>query len=121
MGWAPVFLESRLISGIPDFLSVLHWHEDMFEIPNNAEILFTGTLLKNQGFIYQNIIGLQFHLEPSKDGLFEMVVNDPSYPNENNKLMQDSVKILNNDCYSNNKVTLFKILDYLASYGLGIS
>jgi hypothetical protein len=32
-----VYLESEIIPNIPSRLKALHWHEDMFQIPQQAE------------------------------------------------------------------------------------
>ncbi len=62
--------------------TVLHWHEDMFEIPPKAQLLFSSDHVKNQGYLYQkNVIGLQFHFEPLDNNVKEIVVNDYPYIN----------------------------------------
>ena len=45
VGWDDVYLESEIIPNIPSRLKALHWHEDMFQIPQQAELLFSGTIL----------------------------------------------------------------------------
>ena len=63
VGWDDVYLESEIIPNIPSRLKALHWHEDMFQIPQQAELLFSGNHIRNQGFIINHhVIGLQFHL-----------------------------------------------------------
>ena len=50
----------RHIADVP----VLHWHGDMFEIPNQADCLAQTTICPNQAFsLGPNILGLQFHPE----------------------------------------------------------
>ena len=51
VGWAPVYLKSDIISDIPPKLAALHWHEEMFEVPAQADLLFSSDLVKNQGFV----------------------------------------------------------------------
>lgn len=114
VGWAPVYLKSNSIQNIPPKLSALHWHEEMFEIPKEAELLFSSDLLENQGFLLKNIIGLQFHFEPTKTDIHEIVVNDASYALNNNALNQSPKDILTNDFPSENKETMFKLLDYIS-------
>lgn len=46
VGFAPVFLKSHAIKGLPEEVSVLHWHQDCFEIPKGAELLFQADCLK---------------------------------------------------------------------------
>lgn len=87
VGWAPVYRQSDAIPGIPDQLVALHWHEEMFQVPAEAQLLFSSDLVENQGFLLgDNVIGLQFHFEPQIDNVREMVVNDDQYPLEHNDL-----------------------------------
>jgi GMP synthase-like glutamine amidotransferase len=65
VGWAPVYLQSQRIPDLPAETTVLHWHQQMFDLPAGADLLFSSKLLKNQGFLLgDKIIGLQFHFEP---------------------------------------------------------
>ncbi|KZK38218.1 hypothetical protein P7266_0564 [Lactococcus cremoris] len=114
VGWAPVYLKSDLIKNLPSQLMALHWHEDMFELPENSSLLFSSDLLQNQGFILDNIIGLQFHFEPSKTNVNEIVTNDIAYPNKGNKLNQSSSDILNHPFPEINKSIMFKMLDHIS-------
>jgi GMP synthase (glutamine-hydrolysing) len=67
IGWAPVTLteegrQSALvhIDGTP----VLHWHGDIFDLPEGAARLASTKLTPNQAFaIGDYALGLQFHLE----------------------------------------------------------
>lgn len=87
VGFDSIYLESKDLTDIPNELDVLNWHEEMFEVPAEAQLLFSSKGLKNQGFIMNNnIIGLQFHLEPTIDNLREIVINDRDYPIQNNVL-----------------------------------
>ena len=51
VGWAPVELQSEKVNDLPQELTVLHWHEEMFEIPEEADVLFSNENLTNQGFV----------------------------------------------------------------------
>ncbi|KRN81103.1 type 1 glutamine amidotransferase [Ligilactobacillus acidipiscis] len=113
VGWAPVYLQANVISGIPEKLTALHWHEEMFEIPAQAQLLFSSSHLKNQGFVMNHrIVGLQFHFEPQSDNVREMVVNDFPYI-KGTVLQQTAADILNTPEPAENKNVMFKILDYI--------
>lgn len=115
VGWAPVYLESNIIKGIPNKLNALHWHEEMFEIPENAIHLFSSDFVSNQGFLLgENVIGLQFHFEPQADDVREIAVNDSSYPNDNNSLKQRAQDIIAADFPTENKEVLYKLLDFIS-------
>ncbi|WP_262705331.1 MULTISPECIES: glutamine amidotransferase [Streptomyces] len=72
IGYAPVRLTPegtasplRHLAGVP----VLHWHNDMFGIPENAQVLAGTTTCPHQAFaLGTQILALQFHLEtPTED------------------------------------------------------
>lgn len=113
VGWAPVYRQSDIIPGIPEKLLALHWHEEMFEIPEGANLLFSSDKVKNQGFVMNHkIVGLQFHFEPEADNVREMVVND--YPYIKGSVLNESAQnILDTSVPTENKQVMFKILDYI--------
>lgn len=114
VGWAPVYLQSQVIPDLPEQMNVLHWHEEMFEVPDEAELLFSSDKVKNQGFVMNHrIIGLQFHFEPKADNVREMVVNDFPYI-EGSVLNQTADDILKMPVPTENQEVLFKLLDYIA-------
>lgn len=114
VGWAPVYLKNHEIPGIPDKLTALHWHQQMFSIPEGGKLLFSSDLLENQGFLLgDNIVGLQFHFEPMEDNLREIAINDSSYPDDNNALKQNASEIIAHGVPAENKDVMFTILDYI--------
>ncbi|MGN1283385.1 MAG: type 1 glutamine amidotransferase [Limosilactobacillus sp.] len=115
VGWAPVYRQSDAIPGIPDQLMALHWHEEMFQVPETAQLLFSSDLNTNQGFLLgDNVIGLQFHFEPKLDNIREMAVNDNQYPLDHNDLHQTPQEIIDHGVPAANKQVMFKLLDYIA-------
>lgn len=116
VGWAPVYLQTNIIPNIPEKALVLHWHEDMFEIPEKARLLFSSDHVKNQGYIYQNnVIGLQFHFEPFDDNVKEIVVNDYPYIN-GSVLNQTKDEIIQRRVPKKNRDIMFKLLDYISTH-----
>ncbi|GAA3627858.1 type 1 glutamine amidotransferase [Lactobacillus hamsteri] len=114
VGWAPVYLQDKTIPGLPDKMTALHWHEQMFEVPKEAKLLFASDLVRNQGFILgNNIVGLQFHFEPEEDNLREIAINDSEYPEENNALHQSASEIIAHGVPEENKQIMFNILNYI--------
>ncbi|WP_076459635.1 type 1 glutamine amidotransferase [Limosilactobacillus caccae] len=114
VGWAPVYRQNDIIPGVPEKLVALHWHEEMFEVPAEAQLLFSSDLLKNQGFILNdNVVGLQFHFEPAEDDLQKMVVNDGQYALDGNDLNQRPGDILKHGVPQENQQIMFKILDFI--------
>jgi GMP synthase-like glutamine amidotransferase len=80
IGWAPVQLlaESRhdaLFAGLPEQLTVLHWHGDTFELPAGAQRLATNATYPNQAFrVGEMAWGLQFHIEVTADAVERFLV-----------------------------------------------
>lgn len=113
VGWAPVYRQTDVIPGIPDKLVALHWHQEMFSIPDGAQLLFSSDLVKNQGFVLDNMVGLQFHFEPLDDNVREIVVNDGDYALDGNDLHQTPQEIIDHGVPAENRDVMFKILDYI--------
>lgn len=113
VGWAPIYRQTDVISGLPETLTVLHWHEEMFAIPDEATLLFSSDRVTNQGFVLgHRVVGLQCHLEPAADNVREMVVNDGGYL-AGSALAQTAQEILTTPVPAANQTALFRILDYL--------
>ena len=115
VGWAPVYRQTTLIPNLPTQLNVLHWHEEMFTVPDDATLLFSSDRVTNQGFVLNHqVVGLQFHFEPKANNVREMVVNDYPYI-EGSVLGQKAADILATPVPDENQTTLFKILDYITA------
>lgn len=106
------------IPNVPEMINVLHWHEEMFDMPENAQLLFSSDLVVNQGFLVkQNVIGLQFHFEPQKNDVREIVINDGGYALECNALSQTPETILQMQMvdFDVNQQVMYTLLDYITS------
>ncbi|MEJ2007079.1 MAG: type 1 glutamine amidotransferase [Acidobacteriota bacterium] len=81
IGWYPVRLSpeaagSRLFSGLPAEMTVLHWHGETFDLPPGAVHLAESRLCRNQAFeLNGRVLGLQFHLEVLPGGLEKLIEN----------------------------------------------
>ena len=72
IGWAPVELTDAArqtslqhLAGLP----VLHWHGDVFDLPDGAVRLASTALTPNQAFAFgSTALGLQFHVEVQERG-----------------------------------------------------
>lgn len=69
MGFAEITLTQEgvgdsLFKGMDSKIEVFQWHEDMFEVPENAPLLATSNACPHQAFkVGKNAYGLQFHIE----------------------------------------------------------
>jgi len=59
--------ESGLFSGFSNPFSAFHWHGDTFGLPENAVRLAHSEQYENQAFRIGSAVGVQFHLEVSRD------------------------------------------------------
>jgi GMP synthase-like glutamine amidotransferase len=73
IGWLPITLtregqSTGLLQGLPETVTVFHWHGDTFDIPKGAVHLAESEGCRSQAFLYDNrILGLQFHLESTPE------------------------------------------------------
>jgi GMP synthase-like glutamine amidotransferase len=58
---------SKLFSGISSPMTVFHWHEDTFTLPDNSTRIAHSKNYPNQAFQLESAVALQFHLEVDKD------------------------------------------------------
>lgn len=80
----------------------------MFQIPEEATLLFSGNHIRNQGFIIGNPgIGLQFHFEPGPEDVREIVLHDSQYISHS-ILEQTADDILSFDVPKQNRQAIFK-------------
>lgn len=68
VGWAPVTLHGvgrePALDGLPEAMTVLHWHGDTFDLPRGAVHLASSARCANQAFrLGARAFGLQFHVE----------------------------------------------------------
>lgn len=69
LGYSPLLLadptaEEPWLKSLPPDLNLMQWHFDTFDLPEQAQLLMTNYICRNQAYrIGQNIYGFQFHLE----------------------------------------------------------
>lgn len=79
MGWFPVRetaegKKSGFLKGLPEEITVFHWHFRTFDLPAGAIHLFESEGCKNQGFIYDSrIVALQFHSEVNEERIESLI------------------------------------------------
>jgi GMP synthase-like glutamine amidotransferase len=80
IGWFPVTLtkearNSSIFRSLPQEFTAFHWHGDTFSIPSGALRIAKSKGCANQAFEYGRTIGLQFHLEYSRESIHLMFKN----------------------------------------------
>ncbi len=68
-----------LFQGLPGYQQVIHWHEDVFDMPRGAVQLATTDSTPNQAFrVGRRAYGLQYHIEVTPD-MFDIWFGYPDY------------------------------------------
>jgi GMP synthase-like glutamine amidotransferase len=82
IGWFPVSLapgakESKTFGRLPDSFEAFHWHGDTFDLPAGCTHLASSAGCTNQAFESADgrVLGLQFHLEVTQDGINRLIEN----------------------------------------------
>lgn len=55
--------DNKYFEDFPNKFTAFQWHNDTFDLPHNAVRVFSSDIFKNQGFVYNKAVGLQFHIE----------------------------------------------------------
>jgi GMP synthase (glutamine-hydrolysing) len=80
IGWFPVSrvrnIPAFLKSVLPEKMTAFHWHGDTFGIPDKAVSLYSSKACEHQAFLYKDhVIGLQFHLETTRESAAALIDN----------------------------------------------
>jgi GMP synthase-like glutamine amidotransferase len=71
-----------LFQGLPGYQQVIHWHEDIFELPRGAVQLATSEDTPNQAFRFgRRAYGLQYHIELTPE-MLDTWLTYPQYRQE---------------------------------------
>lgn len=80
IGWYPVRRTEAserdpLFAVFPEVLVAGHWHGDTFDLPPGVQPVLSSDATANQAFTFNQgrVVGLQFHLEWTREGLEELV------------------------------------------------
>lgn len=104
IGWFEVEKANsdEVIDGLPDKMVVFQWHNDTFDLPDGAKLLYAGRDVRNQAFRIGNAIGLQFHLEVTPEIVRDWVEGEKSLTDdEKERIISDTEKYideLNENC-----------------------
>jgi GMP synthase-like glutamine amidotransferase len=64
MGWSSVIsVSNEIFPDLPGQFRVFQMHGETFEIPHEAELIFRGENVCNQGICIGSALGVQFHIE----------------------------------------------------------
>ena len=120
IGWydirfLPGFGTYRICKTLPSSRKVFHWHGDTFRIPKGATRIAESKLFPNQGFIYEKrVIALQFHLEVRPADVADLIENCRDELLRGPNIMPEKELLDKGRFRDENRLLLFRILDYLA-------
>ncbi|MDJ0624157.1 MAG: type 1 glutamine amidotransferase [Desulfocapsaceae bacterium] len=119
IGWLPIELHQKsfpveLQRFLPDDPVVFHWHGDTFDLPANSVALASSAATPNQAFLHgDRVIGLQFHLETTKEAIISLVDNC-SDEIDNSPYVKTATQMLADIQHiEGNRILLDGILEYL--------
>ncbi len=81
IGFSPIQVSDRgnndpILAGLKETETVMHWHQDTFDLPEGAVHLASSEFTPNQAFrLGRYAYGLQFHLEVTPELLAEWLEN----------------------------------------------
>lgn len=72
IGWYPLYRLSSgnhkgWLDGLPVEFDTFHWHADTFSMPPGSQPLLMSECYKNQGYVLDDHLGMQFHLEMTEE------------------------------------------------------
>ncbi len=121
IGWYPV---SRTPAGdscpvlgrLPQTMSVLHWHGDVFAIPPEAMHGYASEACQNQAFSYDDgrVVGLQFHLEQNADSLRELAEELAGDLVDGPWIQTAHVMVADPELFASSREALFTLLDAMS-------
>jgi GMP synthase (glutamine-hydrolysing) len=120
IGWYPVqFTPDAKKQGLfhteEPGMTIFHWHGDTFDLPRNAIRLAYSDACMNQAFLFnEKILGLQFHLETTKESLQQMVENGKNELSAGRYVQQADEIFRSQQYIPDNQRLLFSLLDTLA-------
>jgi GMP synthase-like glutamine amidotransferase len=97
IGWHSVLMadearNSPIFQALPREFMAFQWHGDTFSIPTGARRLAYSEACQDQAFEIGRAIGLQFHLESSKESI-ELLIENCGGDLAEGKYVQDAAKI----------------------------
>jgi GMP synthase-like glutamine amidotransferase len=106
-------LEHSLFNHFLKEYTVFHWHGDTFDLPDNAWLVASTPVCRNQAFIIENnVVGLQFHFEMNETVIEDMILHNGYELLEDGNYIQDVEKIRKGYHHlQQNRKDIFLLLD----------
>jgi GMP synthase (glutamine-hydrolysing) len=114
IGWFPVQIkrDTKFFKDFPAVINVCHWHGDTYDLPEGAVHAGESEGCKNQAFYFNdNLLGLQFHLEFTRDSLKELLTNGREELIKDKYIQTEEEILMNLDLIPPANQLIFKLLD----------
>ena len=122
IGWFPIqgiASSERVPFCFPSVIEVFHWHGETFDLPPGAVRIAGSSGCENQAFqIDDSVIGLQFHLETTKESARSIIENcrDELIPARYIQSEQEILSAEDASYFAINRM-MDDILSYLTNHG----
>ncbi|SNR85887.1 type 1 glutamine amidotransferase [Desulfurobacterium atlanticum] len=73
IGWYELYPQNEFEYIFQNKIEVFQWHGDTFDIPEGAVKLASTPLYPNQAFRYEKAVGIQFHIEVTKEDILKWI------------------------------------------------
>lgn len=92
---------------------LFHWHGDSFDLPENAVLLASTGVCRNQAFLLGNqVLAMQFHLEMNEAAIEQMMLQDGNELSEKGNCIQTKPEIRSGYAFLEaNRRDLFTLLN----------
>jgi GMP synthase-like glutamine amidotransferase len=119
IGWSELFVAPEvraagaLLEHLPPVARVFQWHGDTFSLPPGAVSVGHTEACTNQGFVKENVVGLQFHLELAPKHLRGLIEAQDRF--DGTYVQTPQVFLAELDGFRQNRVWLSGILDRMVA------
>ncbi|BAY99939.1 glutamine amidotransferase, class I [Tolypothrix tenuis PCC 7101] len=121
IGWYPINLTPEaqnypVFASFSQSFNVFHWHGDTFDLPPGAVRIAYSEVCANQAFIYgDQVLGLQFHLESTKESVSQIIENCVSELVSGKYIQKAEEMLARDEDFSKINTFMCQILDYFAT------
>ncbi|TRW22820.1 type 1 glutamine amidotransferase [Flavobacterium zepuense] len=119
IGWFPIYGPDNEINLLFDETvpkEVFHWHGETFSLPEGTQLLAFSEACKNQAYLYgDRVLGLQFHLEVTKESLAQMITFGKEELDGAKYTQPADFILAQENLIAGNNALMYRILNHFAS------
>ncbi len=116
IGWFPIYKTHDIAEWMNSDKTLLCWHGDCFDLPENAVSFATSDITSHQGFcLGQRVWALQFHIE-AKHGTTDVFYRVTGSSLPKGKYVQSLESLSSAEHLATSKETVFELLNYMLAH-----